>query len=129
MAELFDYLNDLTYQKKNLSKSDDAFEKTYEPFFVVRALSQHLDTLLIANELNKHPMVSKQMHHDYVFHCVRSRKRTGKWAKADKDVAGVELVMAYYGYSKQKAAEAVKILNKAELEVLANRMSTGGRTK
>lgn len=126
---LFDFLNDITFLKKDLTRQgDDSVIKSYEPFPVIQGLSQHVDTVLIANELNKHPMVTKQMHHDYLFHSIRSKKRMGKWAKKTK-IDKLNIIVEYYQCSKEKAKDYLKILTDEQVKQIETILYTGGKIK
>lgn len=129
MADLFQVLDSITFTKKDITRDgDESIIRTYEPFVIMQGLSQHVDTVLIANELNKHPGVTKQMHYDFLFHSIRSKRRTGKWSKKSKH-DHIELIMEKYGYSRTKAIEALDILTMAQIEEIRQSMNKGGRVK
>jgi hypothetical protein len=126
MSGLFDFLDSLSYSKKDISREDGL--KDYESFFINNGFSQHLDTILIANEMNKRPFISKQMHHDYLLNSVRARKRYGKWVKKESLPEQLDIVMRYYDYSKEKAIEAMKVLTDEQIAMIESRMNKGGKT-
>ena len=129
MADLFQVLDSLSYTKKDITRGDDeSIIETYDPYVIMIGLSQHVDTILVVNELNKHPGVTKQMHYDYLFHSVRARKRTGKWAKQTRP-DNIQLIMDHYGYSRVKAIEALKILTDDQIKEIKEIRNTGGRLK
>ena len=121
----FDFLNSINSTKENIMK-DDLDEKAYSGFMVNRGLSYFNDTVIYANEMNKYSHLDSKLQYDFLRHIVRKRQRFSKWNKADK-MPDVEVVSKYYGYSKQKSIEALKVLNQDQLQVLRKKVSKGGR--
>ena len=81
MSNPFDYATSILQTKKQLIV-DDLTEKDYNPFLVNRALSQHKDCVLFANEMNRRHFTDKKMQFDFLLKTVRSMKRPfAKWAK------------------------------------------------
>ena len=67
MSELFDILNDLSNKKEYLIKEDEGLLSNYSPFVINRFLSQHIDSLLYANDMNFHHHLDKKMQYDFFF--------------------------------------------------------------
>jgi hypothetical protein len=122
----FDYVN-LILQKK---KEDEELDyKEYAPFIVNRALSYHIDCVLYANEMNLHPNIDKEMQYQYLLNTIRPMKRKFQpWQKADvlKDIGCVK---QYFGYSNEKAKEALRILSVEQLEQIRKHTDKGGTNK
>lgn len=113
-------------QTKKCVINDDIDAKDYTPFLVNRALSYHLDCVLYANEMNMHNQLDKDMQYQYLLHSVRYMKRKFQpWQKSqsDKDIGCVK---TYFGYSNQKAKEALRILSEDQLEEIRNKTDVGG---
>jgi hypothetical protein len=128
MSKPFDYVNEILQGKKQLIV-DDLTEKGYEPFLVNRALSQHKDCVLYANEMNRRHHLDKKMQNDFLLNTVRSMKRPfAKWAKFEKndDIACVKMV---YGLSDSKALDALRLLTKEQIQQLKKETFTGGLGK
>jgi len=121
----FDFLNDINYGKSNIMV-DDISEKAYAPFMVNRGLSYFQDTILIANEMNKHHHLDHRLQFDFLINIVRKKKRFSKWAKPQK-MSDVEVVKEYYGYSNEKARQACKLLSSTQLDDLRKKVYKGGR--
>lgn len=114
---LFDYLNDISTNKNYIFDPNDA-NKNYSAFMINRGLAQHIDTILLANEANKRSF-SKLMHHDFLFYSVDSKKRYGKWAKADTtDFDLLDYLKEKYVINHSVAIEYMAILDKKELKEL-----------
>lgn len=103
--------------------------KVYAPFIVNRAISYHLDCVLYANEMNMRPFIDKDQQFTFLLNTIRSMKRKFQpWQKssADKDM---ECVKVYFGYSNEKAKEALRILTIEQLEEIKNKVEKGGVKK
>ena len=125
MTELKDWLNSINFNKKNLLEEDPSVIKEYPPFIVNRCLSNHVDAIMFANEMNKYPNLDKDMQYSFYLNSVRKRKRFSPWLRKDK-VNDLECVKEYYGYSNEKASQALKILDKTQLNFIKQRLETGG---
>ena len=121
MPELKDWLNSVNFTKEDLSEDINS----YPPFIVNRCLSGHIDCVLFANEMNMNAHLSKDMQYSFYLNSLRKRKRFSPWLRKDK-VKDLECVKQYYGYSNEKASQALKILNKEQLNFIKQRLETGG---
>lgn len=122
----FDFINAILVNKKNLLKDDDLATKEYVPFIVNRGLSLHLDCVLYANEMNLRPFIDKDQQFLFLLNTIRPMKRKFQpWQKASAD-KDLECVKEYFGYSNQKAKEALRILNDEQIaEIKANTIKGG----
>jgi hypothetical protein len=128
MSTPFDYVNQILQGKKQLIV-DDITEREYNPFLTNRALSQHKDCVLFANEMNQRHHLDKKMQNDFLLNTVRSMKRPfAKWAKSEKndDITCVKMV---YGLSDSKARDALRLLTKEQIQQLKEETLTGGLGK
>ena len=126
---LKDYLNTINQTKKNLMEGDDpAWEKNYPPFIINKCMSQHMDTVMYANEMNQYPNLDKKLQYDFFINTVRSRKRFSPWGKKEK-VKDIELVKEFYGYSTEKAMQALRILTDNQLEIIKDKLNKGGKKR
>jgi hypothetical protein len=126
MPDLFkDIIPSILQTKKNVLQ-DELDVKDYTPFVVNRALSYHMDCILYANELNLYPEMDKDLQYQYLLNTIRSMKRKFQpWQKASAD-KDLECVKEYFGYSNQKAKEALRILNDEQIaEIKANTIKGG----
>ena len=121
MHELKDWLNSVNFTKEDLSEDINS----YPPFIVNRCLSGHIDCVLFANEMNMNAHLSKDMQYSFYLNSLRKRKRFSPWLRKDK-VKDLECVKQYYGYSNEKASQALKILNKEQLDFIKQRLEIGG---
>ena len=126
MAELKDWLNSVNFTKDNLIDDDPDTIKSYPAFIVNRCLSGHLDTILYSNEMNIHNHLDNDMQYEFYLNSPRKRKRFSPWLKKDK-IQDLDIVKQYYGYSNEKAFQALRILSKEQLDYIKQRLETGGR--
>ena len=126
MAELKDWLNSVNFTKDNLIDDDPDTIKSYPAFIVNRCLRGHLDTILYSNEMNIHNHLDNDMQYEFYLNSLRKRKRFSPWLKKDK-IQDLDIVKQYYGYSNEKAFQALRILSKEQLDYIKQRLETGGR--
>tara|TARA_B100000579_G_scaffold55812_1_gene39575 strand:+ start:284 stop:667 length:384 start_codon:yes stop_codon:yes gene_type:complete len=125
MTELKDWLNSINFTKENLIEKDpDAINK-YPPYIINRCLSGHLDCIMFANEMNKFPNLDKDLQYSFYLNTLRKKKRFSPWLRKDK-VTDLEIVKQYYGYSNEKASNALKILTPDQINFIKQRLDIGG---
>ena len=122
----FDFINAINYSKENLFEASTA-EKDYEPYIVNRGLSYFHDTIVQANMMNQHSSIPKQWQFSFLLNSVTKKKRFSKWAKKDKATESLLLVQEYYGYSSEKAKEALSILSDEQLNEIKQKLNKGGK--
>jgi len=125
MTELKDWLNSINQTKKNLMNEDPLSEKEYAPYIINRCLSGHIDCVMYANEMNKYNFLPKKLQYDFFINIIRKKKRFSPWLKQEKN-KDLELVKSYYGYSNEKAKQALRILTKTQLDFIKSKLETGG---
>ena len=123
--ELKDWLNSINLNKKNLIEEDPSEIKTYPPYIINRCLSGHLDCIMFVNEMNRYSFLDKDMKYSFYLNTLRKKKRFSPWLRKEK-VDDLECVKQYYGYSNEKASQALKILDKKQLNFIKQRLETGG---
>ena len=123
--ELTDWLNSINFTKENLMKEDETSKKEYVPYIINKCLSAHIDCILYANEMNLHHSLDKDMQYSFYLNSLRKKKRFSPWIRKDK-VDDLECIKKYYGYSNEKASQALKILNKSQIDFIKKRLETGG---
>ena len=126
MTELKDWLNSINQTKKNLIDEDPSLEKEYSPYIVNRIYSGHLDAIMFANEMNMYSFLPKKLQYDFLLNTLRTKKRFSPWLRKDK-IKDLDYVKRYYGYSNEKAQQALKILTKEQLNFIKSKFETGGR--
>ena len=121
----FEYLTAINDTKKDIM-IDDIAEKGYNSFMVNRGLSYFNDTVLYANEMNRHHHLDNRLQFDFLINIIRKRKRFSKWIKPDT-ASDVEVVKEYYGYSNEKARQALTLLTPEQITMIKKKAFKGGR--
>lgn len=121
----FDFINNICQSKDDLIIDSDS-EKQYNPYLINRGLSFGADTIIYANEMNSRPHIEKKLQYDFLRTAMPKKKRYNKWIKADND-ENIELVSEYYGYSMERAKEALSLLNDDNLEYIRQKLFKGGK--
>ena len=124
MTELKDWLNSINFNKENLME-DPSVIKDYAPYIINRCLSGNLDCIMFVNEMNKYPNLDKDMQYSFYLNTLRKKKRFSPWLRKEK-VTDLEIVKQYYGYSNEKASNALKILTPEQITYIKQRLETGG---
>ena len=127
MTELKDWLNSINFNKTNLIEEDPSTIKDYAPYIINRCLSGNIDSILFANEMNKYSFLDKDMQYSFYLNTLRKKKRFSPWLRKDK-VTDLEIIKQYYGYSNEKASNALKILTPEQIKFIKQRLETGGLT-
>lgn len=122
----FDFIVAVSETKKNLFEDPQA-DKDYKPFIVNRGLSYFYDTVLFANEMNRHATIPNDWQFFYFLNTIPKKKRYSKWSKKDKETKALLLVKEYYGYSNEKAKEALSVLSEDQLTKIEEKLTKGGR--
>jgi hypothetical protein len=125
--QLKDYLNGINLKQGNLHEDERAMAK-YPSYVVSKCLAGHLDCILHVNQMNMLYDLDNDMQYNFYLHSIRKSKRFAPWNKytAEDDL---ELVKQFYGYSTDKARDALKLLNKDQLEVIKTKLNVGGNSR
>jgi len=124
--ELKDWLNSINLNKNNIIKEDPDSERKYAPFIINKCMSGHLDTVLLANEMNMNHSLPKSLQYNFFLNSVRKKKRFSPWLRKDK-VKDLDCVKRYYGYSNQKALQALRILSPEQIVLIKSKLEIGGK--
>ena len=127
MIGLTKYLTAINWSKEKLLDTDDKdWEKKYPPYIINKGLSYFPDTVMYANEMNRLHHATKHMQFSFLLNTIRPKKRFSKWLKASK-LSNLDLVKVYYGYSNEKAKQALELLTKKQIEYIKNKLYRGGK--
>lgn len=125
MTDLFkDIIPSIQQTKKIVITAEN--ERQYVPYIVNRSISFHLDMVMPANQMNLLPDTDNLLQYHYLLNTIRSYKRPfQKWQKREDD-ANLDAIKEYYGYSNEKAKEALRILNDDQLNEIKKTLNKGG---
>ena len=122
--ELKHWLNSINFNKENLLEEDPTLK--YPAFVVNKCLSGSLDSILFVNEMNKSHYLDPKLQYDFLLNSLRKKRRFAPWLKKGK-VDDLDAIKKYYGYSNEKAQQAMRILTKDQIKYIKQKLNTGGR--
>lgn len=125
----FDFINDINGSQENLmrgTEDDTLAEKAYSPFLTNRSFSYHQDTIGLANEMNLKHHLDKKLQYEFLLNTIRPRKRFAKWVKKDKE-GDLDAVKEYFGYSDNKALQALATLSDDQIKTIKKKLEKGGK--
>ena len=105
---------------------DEFWEKKYPAYIVNKALSAFPDTIVYVNEMNRLCHLDKRLQFQFFLNSIRPKKRFSKWLRSTK-IKNLEYVKVYYGYSNEKAKQALDILDDAQIEYIKRIINRGGK--
>jgi hypothetical protein len=129
MPDLFkEILPSILQTKKSVFRDEIDF-KEYNPWIINRALSYHMDCVLYVNEMNRYSSLDPDIQYQYLLNTIRSMKRKFQpWQKSETD-KDIECVKQYFGYSNEKAKEALRILTPEQIAEIKAKIIKGGVNK
>jgi len=116
----FSYVTSINEKKEYIDHVRD-----YNAYLTNQALSYSMDTVLLAQELNKYPNLPPECQYDFLYNSVRKGRRYNKWFKPE-EVDNLQVVQEYFGYSKHKALEALQVLTQDNIRDMIKSMDKGG---
>lgn len=122
----FDFINAINLTKKNLFE-DPLANKDYLPFIINRGLSYFPDTVLYANEMNRNAGIPVDWQFFFFLNTIPKKKRFSKWHKKEAETESLLLVKEYFGYSSEKAMDALSILTDEQLNMIKEKLYKGGK--
>ena len=123
----FEFIKAINETKEDVMV-DDVSEKKYSPFIVNSGLSFFMDTIFQVNELNRNHHLDSRLQFDYLLNSVRKKKRYSKWLKPEK-LQDLDVVKEYYGFSNEKAKDALSTLSEDQLAFIKDKLNQGGVEK
>ena len=129
MADLFkEVLPAILQTKKNVLQTEEDV-KQYHAFIVNIALSYYTDCILYSNEMNMYPGLDGELQFHYYLNNIRSMKRKYQsWQKAEVN-KDLESIKEYFGFSNEKAKQALRVLNDEQITLIKEKTNKGGVTK
>ena len=119
----FARINSITYKKDIVMNNSN--EGSYNPFITNRSLSQFIDCILLANEMNQRHHIDNKLQYDYLINRIRPRKRFKKWDKK-QDNENIQLIKDYYSCNNDKARVTLSLLSEQHLNIIRQKLNKGG---
>ena len=126
MIELKDWLNSINQTKVDITLDDPLAIKKYPPFIINKCLSAHYDCIMFVNEMNINHHLDKVLQYQFYLNSLRRSKRFSPWLRKDK-IKNLDVVKSYYGYSNEKAAQALRILSPEQIVLIKSKLEIGGK--
>lgn len=127
----YNFFEAIGSKKQNLIEGDSAAAKDWkgQNFVVMRQLSQHIDSILIVEQLNQLPNITPESL--YMLLLARIRQQRRKWVKGgvDKDSEDFKIVSRHFGYSHDKTEQAMKFLSQDFIKSLYDLYDEGGSSR
>ena len=117
----FDYVKNI-----NSKRGYDYDLAGYNPFLTNRAFASFIDTIMFAEAMNQAHQLTPALQYDFYYYGIRKGSRFDPISKP-VEPDGLEVVMAYFNYSKQKALEVIHLLTKEDLINICKSMDKGGK--
>jgi hypothetical protein len=128
MTSPFDFINAINFTKQNLFE-DPQVVKDYRKtkWIVNKGLSYFPDTVLYANEMNMHSSIPEDWQFSFLLNSIPKKKRFSKWADKETQSESLLLVKEYFGYSSQRAKEALDVLSEEQITMIKEKLYKGGK--
>lgn len=123
--DLFQFIGAIRNTKENLlldadPETEKAFNNTL--FMVRRGLSQAMDTIVIAEKMNKIHSSTPWMQWNLAFYGTQKSNRYSKWSKKSEVNPDILLLSEYFYISIEKASEYLQFLPKEALEEIRTKV-------
>lgn len=120
----FRFENSISTSKK-YEESEGLIEHKYSAWRTNNVLSNHVDTVLLANEMNLNAHLDSKLQYDFLFYSVKAKKRFFKKKRSSND-DNLDLIKEYYKYNTERAKEALSVLTKEQLKMIKTKLEKGG---
>lgn len=125
MSSPFDFINTVNNKTEKI-EMDAVGQKDYVPFIINRGLSNNMQTVLFANEMNRFSFIPKTWQYDFYYHGVPKGRRFDKWAKKTND-EDIDAIRKFYHINRVRAEEYLQLLSKEQVDLIKQKLKTGGK--
>ncbi len=126
MSNPFDYVNNICSSHQNIWE-EPMSDKEYAPYMVNKALSQHYDTIMFAQEMNQRSHIPNRWQYDFYRVAIQpKRKRFAKWHKPDV-LDKVDAIAQHYQINRRTAEQYISLINNSVIDNIMETLSKGGR--
>lgn len=133
MSETPDLFKDiipaLNETKEHLIREGKLQPKDFPAFIIMKYYALSMDTVLLANEINKYPAMSKSMQYDFWHHLIPPGKRKQFFPKKTERDINIEAIMEFYKCSYRVARQYEKILTEEQIKTIEKRVFKGEQSK
>lgn len=92
----------------------------YAPWMINLIMSNHQQTVLFANEMNRHYDLSKQQQYAFYLHGVPKGSRFSKWNKKECEFStgDIEIVCGLFDINKKMAEKYLSMMSDEQLNII-----------
>lgn len=126
-VSFFDLFNDVSNHGdyiENYFSVKKSLPKEYNAYMMNRAFANFTDTILIANEINKHYNVPDEMQWRFYKNAVTKRKRFSKWFKALDEKEPIELLAKLFNCSVKEMRKNIHVIPKEKLSEIVKELQS-----
>lgn len=117
--------NSIQYTK-NYQQTEGILEHKYVPWRTNYVLSNFVDTILYANEMNIHHTLDHKLQYDFLFNSIRPKKRFFKKTTINSKNKYFDIIQKYYKYNDVRTKEVLSILTEKQIELIIKSLEEGG---
>ena len=117
-VSLFDLIKDISEHGKYMDtyfEEHKAIPPQYNSFMVLRIFAEHMDTILLANEINKFWQLPDEMQWRFLKNTIYKKKRYGYTKKLPVDNNPIETLAKYFHCSEKEMRKNIKVLSKEKI--------------
>jgi hypothetical protein len=130
---LFDFLNEITYQKSDWESFSEEDKKAWNSFMINRFLSMNPDYIEFVNIIQKYQYLTDKQVYTLYKHLIPKRKIFLKYIKGKKDKVDkndLEYLAEYFECSTREVKDYIELTPKKELSnILDNFKTTTSKDK
>ena len=118
---IFDWINQINYEKKSWDSFSEAEQKTFNTFIINRWLSMDEELIQIVNYFQKYSIGLLEPRDTYMWYrdIIPKKKRFNKYVKGKKamkyDSELITTICKYYETSKNECIEYIEMMDKKQL--------------
>jgi hypothetical protein len=123
--KIFDWLNQITYDKQPWNSFTEEDKKSFEPYMIHRFLSMNPEYIEFVNLVQTFPYVDKEKIYNIYLYMIPKKKMFLKYIKSSAKKKQEKLlgyVASYYECSLGEANEYIDILRENGIKDILNRM-------
>jgi hypothetical protein len=123
--KIFDWLNQITYEKQPWNSFTEEDKKSFEPYMIHRFLSMNPDYIEFVNLVQTFPYSDKEKIYNIYLYMIPKKKMFLKYIKSSKTKRQEKLlkhIASYYECSLGEAEEYIDILREHGVKNILNKL-------
>lgn len=118
-VSLFDLIKDISEHGKYIDsffEENKAMPPQYNAYMVLRIFAEHIDTILLANEMNKYWELPDEMQWRFLKNTIYKKKRYGYTKKLPVDNNPIETLAKYFHCSEKEMQKNIHVFSKEKID-------------